>query len=200
MLTACGAATAPADKAAKQSQATQRYAIAGISPGMSSLAVASAAGRAGYQLVSESKGHDWAEALKRAVDGNRLDFNAAHRGIRDQEYRRGGERISVSYLPMPSGSLAALITYSAPEGVLNFAKAEAELIKRYGRKSFGHQAGAPWSTWCAKEAQTARDCLRFARLSVEKNNSGISMTTDDPALKAQQAELFRKHSGAKASF
>lgn len=194
-----GAPAPSAGKAGTSEQVRARYAVAGIASGMSSSQVADAASKAGYQLVSETKGDDWAEALRSATSA-RFEFDRPKKGVRDQEYKRGGERISVNYLPMPGGSIAALIGYSAPLGVLSFEQAEAELTRRYGRRSFGQAAGAPWSMWCAKQAKDARDCLNYARITLSKGNDGVSIYTDDPAFKAEQVRLFRQHSGAKASF
>lgn len=201
LLTACGAAKAPSQsKQGNQAQAAPRYAIAGISPGMTALQVADAAAKAGYRLTNESKGNDWAEAMRQSVEGNRFDFNSPSRGIRGQDYRRGGESLSIVYIAMPVGSVATLVSYSAPLGVLDFTKAEAEITRRYGPKSFGNQAGAPWSMWCAKQATSARDCLNYARLTVGRSNESVTMSTDNPAIEAEQEKLLRKHSGAKASF
>lgn len=201
LLAAGGATAAPSEsREGAQKQASMRYSIAGMSPGMSSSQIASAAGKAGYQLVSETKGEDWSEALRRAVRGNQFELNRPNNGIRDQTYRRGGERISVNYLPMPTGSIATLISYSAPVAVLSFEQAEQELTRRYGRKSFGPPAGAPWSMWCGKQAQNARECLNYARISLEASNSGVAISTDNPEIKAEQVRLFRRNSGAKASF
>lgn len=188
-----------ADKPGTKEQVTARYAVAGIASGMTSSQVAVAASNAGYQLVHETKGDDWAEALRSAM-GAKFEFGRPKNGIRDQEYRRGGERISVNYLPMPGGSIATLIGYSAPVAVLSYEQADAELSRRYGPKSFGNRAGAPWSIWCAKQAKDARDCLNYARITLEKGIDGVPIYTDDPALKAEQVRLFRQHSGAKASF
>ena len=199
-LAACVGATAPsAGKEGTKVQVTARYAVAGIAPGLSSSQVAAAASKAGYQLLHETRGDDWAEALRSAT-GAPFEFGRPKKGIRDQEYGRGGERISVNYLPMPGGSIATLIGYSAPLGVLSFEQAEAELTRRYGRRSFGQAAGAPWSMWCAKQAKDARDCLNYARITLSESNDGVSIYTDDPGLKAEQVRLFRQHTGAKASF
>lgn len=200
LFMASGAAKAPQQNHARQAQTSVRYAIAGLYPGMTSPEVATAASRAGYRLVNESAGNDWSAALKKAKEGPYVNFNTPLRGISSQEYRRGGEMLSVNFIAMPNGPVATLVSYSAPKGVLDFTEAQSELVSRYGKQTFASRASAPWSMWCPKVAPTARDCLKYAHLTISKTNRGIDINAEDPTLKEQQARLLRKNSGANASF
>ena len=45
--------------------------------------------------------------------------------------------------------------------------------------------------WCAKQAKDARDCLKYARITLERGIDGVSIYADDPGLKAEQVRLTK---------
>lgn len=202
-LGACGSATGASteQQAKRAATSSKRFAVAGISPGVAAADVATLAQRGGYILSRVDAGPDWKEQIERANGRQQTLFGPAMRGIREQEFRRGGERIWVQYLAMPIGPVVRSISYSAPPAILNFQQAVAEMTRRYGRQSFGNSViKGPWAQWCAKPARTARECLTSTTLSVTQDNGGVGIRADDPALAEQQAKLLRETAGSRPSF
>jgi len=203
MLSACGPSDAASSNDA-QSQAqrpqTQRYAVAGISPGMTAIAVAEAAQRAGYRKTHEAAGADWRLTMELETSGRRFDLSAPRRGISEQEFTKGGERISVRYVAMPQGPVAWFVYYSAPRAVLSFSSANSEMIRRYGRGSYAHNGPNPWVQWCSRPVQTARECQDHSHLRLDESPNGVSLSTQDEEIRREQRRLLLQRSGASPTF
>ncbi|HEY0312301.1 MAG TPA: hypothetical protein VGC56_07365 [Allosphingosinicella sp.] len=161
--------------------------------------VKSAAFKAGYRLSSETAGLDWALQLKNAMSGPGPHFGEALKGIAGQEFTKGGESISVSYLAMPQGYLAWSVHYSAGPAVVSFSDAVNEMTKRYGKSSFTKPAGH-WAQWCSAGARSPQDCLKQSFMSVNESPNGVSMHTENARLRDEQKRLLQEHGGKKPSF
>lgn len=200
-LTACGSSeAAPKSKAGTAPAASATYAVAGLSTGMTSEQVKVAALRAGYRLKDEETGPDWKLALEEARNGQSFGFGKEFRGLREHRFAKGGEAITVTYIPLPQGPVAISIYYSAPPAIVSFEQARAELVRRYGKSSFRSVAANPWAQWCARPAANARECLKSRYLSFSDSKAGLSLVTADETLRTEQKRLLQKAGGARASF
>lgn len=203
VTSSCSNAAATGDAEGKKPAASAKtaFTVAGIRAGMSASEVNLALSKAGFALVHSDDGADWALELRMARTGDKLAFGEPRRGIRAQEFKKGGERISVDYLAMPTGPVAYLITYNAPLAVLEFSRAKAELTRRQGPSSFSNQqAAAPWAMWCAGAPRTARDCLDVSHVSVARDPDGATISAEDPGLRRAQRKLLEAAGGQRPSF
>lgn len=200
LLSACGAAAEQKQPQVKsEAKRVSAFGVAGITPGMTASQVSIAASRAGYRMTNQEQGPDWVLHLRRS-SGAKFEFSDKLTGVSEQTYRRGGEDITVTFIPMPQGPVATDVHYSAPLAVLDFAAASAELTRRYGSRSFAGAGASQWAQWCSKGVANARACLTKSYLSLEQSRMGVTMHAANPLLKEAQRQALLKSAGAKPSF
>lgn len=200
LLSACGSSDAAAKDPREAVRSTNKaYAMAGIELGMTAEQVKAAASKAGYRLASETPGMDWALQLKSAASGPGPHFGEPLRGIAGQEFAKGGESITVTYMAMPQGNVAWSMSYSAGPAIASFDDSVTELTKRYGKSSFASSVGH-WAQWCSAGARSPQECLRQPFLSVHDSPNGVSIHAENPRLGDEQKRLLLERSGRKPSF
>lgn len=137
------AAKPPAAPLASVAKVAAPWEIAGVGLGMSPAKVEAALTAAGYRRDFRSTGRSWQGEVANQVSNLRaIRIPAGAEVIRNEEYRRGQERIQVVYLPAPTGAYVARVDYKIDHQAIEEARFIAAALAKYGKPSrtFGSES------------------------------------------------------------
>lgn len=122
-------------------------------------------------------------------------------GLAEEHFSKGGEHVSVNYVPMPEGPVAEMIFYSVPPGVMSRQEVLDEFTKRYGSRSYEYadSMGGKHVVWCSVSKS---NCDRTElNLSVQTGIEATSVFVEDPRQWDRQKQAILAAPGRqKAAF
>jgi hypothetical protein len=112
------------------------WSIAGISLRMAPPEVSAAMQASGYQVEHRIMGRSWQGEVANEVSNLRqIRIPAGAEVIRNEDYRKGQERIEVTYLAGGSGAYVSAVNYEINAHAIDAERFRAAVLAKYGRPS-----------------------------------------------------------------